>query len=481
MKVLSTERELDELSRDSGIIRIRPRVAYVTYTEEEVSSVVEAAVGSDESVTPRGAGTSIPSQSVGRGSLLLQGRKRAELVSGNKVRCEPALVKGELNKLLEIAGRWMPVDPSSYLSCTVGGMVANNSSGVRTPRYGSTISYVEALKAVIPGIGIQDFSPCTVEAAFSGDRLTKTLAGLLVENWKTIVEEQPRVSKNSSGYRLEKVLHDGLFDAPKLMVGSEGTLGVFTEVTFSTLPRQDSRVLLIVEAELDDLDPIVSAFRALGPTAIELVDKSIFKKTGREGKISKYSRTEDEYMLFCEFEGSEDFLKGKLHDLGESKAGSFEPLVLTSGSDVRDAWEVRNESLTLALEIKDGGRVLVPGVEDLVAPPDRLGDLVKLLREQFETRGLSYISYGHAGDANLHSRPLLDPTLRSERRILDELMEESFEAVWKMGGSITGEHGDGMLRAPYVARQYPKTHELMRRVRQTFDPKGILNPGVKII
>jgi glycolate oxidase len=112
---------------------------------------------------------------------------------------------------------------------------------------------------------------------------------------------------------------------------------------------------------------------------------------------------------------------------------------------------------------------------------ERLGDLVKLLRDQFEKRGLGYISYGHAGDANLHARPLLDPSLPSERRMLEEIMEESFEAVWKMGGSMTGEHGDGMLRAPYVARQYPKSSEVMKRIRETFDPRGILNPGVKVI
>ena len=481
MKVLSTDRELDELSRDSGIINIRPKVGYMAYSEEEVSTVIETASRAGEPVTPRGAGTSIPSQSVGRGSVLLQGRHNAALASADRVTCEPALVKGELNRLLEGAGRWMPVDPSSYLTCTVGGMVANNSSGVRTPRYGSTIRYVETLRAVIPGIGARLLGPSTIEDALSGDKLTKTVAGLLVENWKTIIDEQPRVSKNSSGYRLEKVLHDGLFDAPKLIVGSEGTLGVITEVTFSTLPKQLSRVLLIVESELGELDSIVSAFRVHDPTAIELVDKSIFRRTGREGRISKYSRTDSEYMLFCEFEGSEDFLKVKLDGVVGSEAGGFEPLVLTTSSDVREAWEVRNESLTLALEIRENGRVLVPGVEDLVVPPDRLGDLVKLLRNQFERRGLSYISYGHASDANLHARPLLDPTLRSERRVLDELMEESFEAVWKMGGSMTGEHGDGMLRAPYVARQYPKTHDIMKRVRETFDPKGILNPGVKIV
>jgi FAD/FMN-containing dehydrogenase len=481
LRVLTSEADLEALSSDSGIIKIRPTVGYVADTEAEVESVIELAGRSGGAVTPRGAGTSIPSQSVGKGSVLLQGRRMAALLPEGRVRCEPALVKGDLNKLLEPTGRWMPVDPSSYLSCTVGGMVANNSSGIRTPRYGSTIDYVERLRAVIPGEGARSLVAVPMEQALSSDRITRTVAELLQENWKTIVDEQPRVTKNSSGYRLEKVLHDGVCDLPKLLVGSEGTLGVLTEATFATHAKAGSRILLIVEVGLDELDAFVSAFRIHDPTAVELVDKSVFRKMGREERIAKYSRTENEYLLFCEFEGTEEILQEKMEAIAGSKAGGFEPIVLTSPSEVRDAWEVRTETLTLALEIRDGKRSLVPGVEDLVVPTERLGDLVRLLRDQFERRGLGYISYGHAWDANLHARPLLDPSLSSERRMLEEIMEESFEAVWKMGGSMSGEHGDGMLRAPYVARQYPKSYEVMKRIREVFDPKRMLNPGVKVI
>ena len=119
-------------------------------------------------------------------------------------------------------------------------------------------------------------------------------------------------------------------------------------------------------------------------------------------------------------------------------------------------------------------------MEDLVVPPEMLADLVRLLIDQFERRGLEYISYGHAGDANLHARPLLDPSDPKGRKVLEELMEDCFEAVWKMGGSMTGEHGDGMLRAKYVERQYPKTFWIMREMKKIYDPNGILNPGVKL-
>ncbi len=481
MKVVSDGARLEDLANDSGIIRIKPRVAYVAESEAEVESVIELASVSGEPVTARGGGTSIPSQSVGRGAILLQGRADAVILPDGGVACEPALVKGDLNAKLEGVGRWLPVDPSSYLSCTVGGMVANNSAGIRTPKYGSTIRYVNALRVVIPGLGARSLVPVKVEDALSGERLFRRIAELLDDNRRSIAAEKPRVTKNSSGYRLESVVHDGLLDIPKLIVGSEGTLGVITGVTFSTLEKTGTRLLLIVDAELEELDRAAAAFRAHAPSAVELVDKSVFRRTGKMGRIAKYSRSDAEYMVFCEIEGTEARLRECLDQMASTDAGSLEPLILTDPQDVRDAWAVRNESLTLALAVKEGGRTFVPGVEDLVVPFERLGDLVRLLRGEFERRGLPYISYGHAGDANLHARPLLDPTDRGDRGVLEDIMEACFEAVWRMGGSITGEHGDGMLRARYVARQYPRSFPVMQEVRRAFDPKGLLNPGVKIV
>jgi len=197
-------------------------------------------------------------------------------------------------------------------------------------------------------------------------------------------------------------------------------------------------------------------------------------------RISKYSRSDAQYMVFCEFDGPSGNPGMKTGEVAASGAGSFDPLVLQGPDDISKAWEVRNETLNIAQDIKKGSKILVPGVEDLVAPPDRLGDLVKVLLDQFTKRGLEFISYGHAGDANLHARPFLDPADPRDRATLDGLMEECFEAVWKMGGSMTGEHGDGMLRARFVERQYPKTYWIMRELKELFDPNGVLNPGVKL-
>jgi FAD/FMN-containing dehydrogenase len=480
LRQISSQDELDQLSIDAGIIRLKPKSAYVAHTEDEVAGLLRMGEQEKLGITARGGGTSIPSQSVGIGAILLQGREEITYLDNGDVACQPALVKADLNRALADAGRWMPVDPSSYASCTIGGMVANNSSGIRRPKYGSTIDYVRELRVVVPGDAPRQVAALKVEAALAADERTKKLASLILENDSAIRAEAPKVTKNSSGYRLERVVHDGVFDLPKLFVGSEGTLGVFTEILFSTLARPKWKVLFIVESSLEELDEVVSAFRLHSPAALELVDKSVFRMMNRWERISRFSRSESPYMVFCELDGKHGDGGAWIESVAESKAGGYDPLVVSSAREIAEAWEARNETLTLAQEVRKGTRILVPGVEDLVVPPDRLGDLVGLLMEQFERRGLEYISYGHAGDANLHARPLLDISDPGGWRVLDELMEECFESVWKMGGSMTAEHGDGMLRARFVERQYPRTFWIMREVKRLYDPKCILNPGVKL-
>ncbi|QQG48956.1 MAG: FAD-binding oxidoreductase [archaeon] len=480
MKELTSKEDLEALSRDAGIITFHPQRAFEAETEVDVISSLKLADDSGLSLTPRGGGTSIPSQSVGRGIVLVQKMQGFALVEG-VASCGPALVKGKLNEALGDLGLWMPVDPSSYSSCTVGGMAANNSAGIRTPKYGTTIDHVEWLRVILPGGDAMRLEPGSLEEAANGsDPRVRKVCELILQNHKEILAERPRVSKNSSGFRLERAIEGDRLHLEKLFVGSEGTLGVFTEVGFATRRKPGWRVLFVVETTLEGLGDAVSAFRSTSPTAIELLDRSVFRRMGKEEMLSKYAKSDSNYLLFTEYDG-EGSPDAKIEEVAGSKVSGYEPLVITDPAAISEAWEVRNETLKLGLQVRSGGKVLVPGVEDLVVPGERLPDLVRLLQTEFDRRGLEYISYGHAGDANLHARPLLDPTDSSGRRTLDNLMDECFEAVWRMGGSMTGEHGDGMLRAPYVGRQYPKTYWIMKEIKSLFDPKGVLNPGVKLV
>jgi FAD/FMN-containing dehydrogenase len=193
MRKSTRDAELRELSRDGGILTLTPKVAYFAETEEEVVRAMREASVAGLSVTPRGGGTGIPTQSVGRGAILLQSRRHVEVRSDHAI-CHPGVVKAELNMALTAADRWMPVDPSSYASCTVGGMVANNSSGIRTPKYGSTIDYVMGLRVAFADGEAKPVSPIPAEEALHSDPRTRKAASLVLENISEIMDERPNVT-----------------------------------------------------------------------------------------------------------------------------------------------------------------------------------------------------------------------------------------------------------------------------------------------
>ncbi len=482
LKTLKTEQELSEYSRDAGIYTIRPRAVLIAENEPELLDVVRRAEREGVPLTPRGSGTSIPSQAVGGGYVVLQSAREVR-VTGVDFTCSPAVVKADLNSFLEARDLWMPVDPSSYRACSIGGMVGNNSSGPRTVKYGSTIDYVKELTVVLPKEGIKVVKPIPLEDALHGDPTTRRVADLVVESWKKIVRERPRTTKNSSGYRLERLIHDGLFDLPKLFVGSEGTLGLISRIKCRTIKKPAFRRLIILGIDaLKELDGAVEELQVLGPSAVELLDKSIFAKVKKESMLTQFKSPPSGYLVYAEIESNDeaDLERSCEQVASNEKLIQYDPILLSEREEMTRVWEARNQILTIAGEMRVGKRSPVPGVEDLVVPREKLGAILGFLETTFSGLGLQFISYGHAGDANLHIRPLLDLDESKDRRLLDEIMRDCFEEVWKLGGSITGEHGDGLLRAAYVREQYPETYDLMIKIKQIYDPRWLMNPGVKV-
>ncbi len=482
MRILTEKKVLSEYSKDAGIRTIEPRAVLVAEDEGDLLQVIQRAHRDRLPLTPRGSGTSIPSQSVGNGYVVLQSQREVQVV-GREFLCTPAVIKADLNFTLGQSNLWMPVDPSSYRACSIGGMVSNNSSGARTLKYGSTIDYVKELIVVLPEEGRRVLKALPLDEALHGDGTTRKVANLVAENWKTILNEKPKTTKNSSGYRLERLIHDGLFDLPRLFVGSEGTLGLISRITCRAMERPPLRSLLVVSIDsLKDLEILVEELRPSKPSAVELLDKSIFLKGRRRELIRQFSGSEKGYLVYAELEGKDESELEKVFDrvASNEKLAEFDPLLLTDPGEMSKAWETRDITLTIAGEMRSGNRYPVPGIEDLVVPTGKLKDLLAFLETTFADLGLEFISYGHAGDANLHVRPLLDLSDGRDKKLHGEIMRNCFEEVWKMGGSITGEHGDGLLRAEYVKEQYRETYELMVQIKEIYDPKWLMNPGVKL-
>jgi len=288
LRILTEKKVLAEYSKDAGIRTIEPRAVLVAEDEGDLLKVIQTANRDGLPLTPRGSGTSIPSQSVGSGYVVLQSQREVQVV-GREFLCTPAVIKADLNLTLEQSNLWMPVDPSSYRACSVGGMVSNNSAGARTLKYGSTIDYVKELIVVLPEEGRRVVKALPLDEALHGDGTTRNVANLVVENWKTILREKPKTTKNSSGYRLERLIHDGLFDLPLLFVGSEGTLGLISRITCRARGRPPLRGLMVFSIEsLKDLEIVVEELRLSKPSAVELLDKAIFLKARRGDLLRQF-------------------------------------------------------------------------------------------------------------------------------------------------------------------------------------------------
>jgi len=286
LRILTEKKALSEYSKDAGIRTIEPRAVFVAEDEGDLLQVIRRANRDGVPITPRGSGTSIPSQSVGSGYVVVQSQKEVQ-ISGREFQCTPAVIKADLNFTLEQSNLWMPVDPSSYRACSIGGMVSNNSAGARTLKYGSTLEYVKELTVFLPEEGRRVVKALPLDEALHSDGSTRKVANLMVENWKTVLQERPKTTKNSSGYRLERLIHDGLFDLPRLFVGSEGTLGLISRITCVTRGRPPLRSLMVVSIDsLKDLEVVVEELRVSKPSAVELLDKSIFLKARRRGTWS---------------------------------------------------------------------------------------------------------------------------------------------------------------------------------------------------
>ncbi len=481
LRTLTGKKVLAEYSRDAGIHAIEPRAVLVAEDEGDLLQVIQRANRDRVPLTPRGSGTSIPSQSVGGGYVVVQSQKEVQ-ISGREFLCTPAVIKADLNFTLEQSSLWMPVDPSSYRACSIGGMVSNNSAGARTLKYGSTIDYVKELMVVLPEEGRRVVKALPLEEALHSDSATRKVANLVAENWRTILREKPETTKNSSGYRLERLIHDGLFDLPKLFTGSEGTLGLISRITCLTTGRPPLRSLMVVSIEsLKDLEVVVEELRVSKPSAVELLDKSIFHKARRGELLRQFPGSEKGYVVYAELEGKYESELERVFEriASNEKLAEFDPFLLREAGEMSKAWETRDLTLAIAGGLRSGNRYPVPGVEDVVVPPGKLRDLLAFVETTFADLGLEFILYGHAGDANLHVRPFLDPWDGRDKQLLSEIMRSCFEEVWKMGGSISGEHGDGRLRAEYVKEQYPDTYGLMVQVKEIYDPNWLMNPGVK--
>lgn len=491
--VIRGELLFDDISRtlystDASIFQVQPLGVIVPANEEDIQAIVRYAAEHHVSVTARGAGSGLAGESLTEGLVLDLSRHFRQIgqIGEDTVRVQPGVVYRELNRQLAKVGRRFAPDPASGEQCTIGGMLANNASGAHALKHGYTRDHVHQLRVVLNNgeadrLGQEPRSPVNG----SGTRKREILAGLvplLEQNAELIRACQPRTRFNRCGYLLHDVLTPENVDLGRLLVGSEGTLALFTEATLRTVPLPEGRGLTLLGFPgLEAATKAVLRCVASQPAACELLDRRLL--TLVRGAYPEYEAlvpAATEAVLLVEFESecagearraSEDLLRlfQEQQDLTVGKSAE-------NDAEVAWLWRLRDLALPMLYGLP-GKAQPVAFVEDVGVPPEQLGLYLHRVQDILQKQQVTASFLVHAGAGQIHTRPFLDLRRPENAAKLRAITEEIYHLVFDLGGTISTQHGVGLARTPWVAQQYGRLYSVFCEVKALFDPENLFNPG----
>jgi FAD/FMN-containing dehydrogenase len=490
---------------DGSILSVPPAVLVYPRSENDVRKVTRftwqlAERGRVIPVTARGAGTDLAGAAVGGGIVISFPAHMHRILElddkSGVIIVEPGTNYGKLQQTLHTHDRFLPPYPACVEYSTIGGAVANNTGGDKSIKYGSTREFVRSLRVVLANgevietgrLSKRDLSKKLGLASFEGE-IYRALDALIEENQAVIDKMNLTVTKNTAGYALDMVKsRDGSMDLTPLIVGSQGTLGIVTEISLDTEQYNPTSTLLV--AGFDDLEKVQSAILELRelsemPSAIEMVDGHLLasvEKINPNLLKDVVQRPYPKVVLLVEFDNPSERTQKKMvkkaRKLLERLAIGVQ--VETEPVKQEQLWKIRQSSSTIVSHVEGQARAL-PFIEDGVVPPERFREYLEGIYQLFERNHLQPAVWGHAGDGNLHLQPSLDLSQVGDRQRAFRMLDEYYNLVISLGGSTSGENGDGRLRAPYLEKLYgPEVYALFAKVKQIFDPYGTLNPGVKM-
>jgi FAD/FMN-containing dehydrogenase/Fe-S oxidoreductase len=481
---------------DASIYELRPLGVVRPRTVDDVAAVVRYAAENHLPLHARGAGTGLAGESLGRGIVVDFSRYFRRIIADDhtRVRVQPGVVLESLNRYLCSSGRLFGPDPAMRSVTTMGSVVAVDAAGSHWPRYGSARQHVEELQVVLPDGSQMRLGQHAIDQDIGGHDepsdetvrlhgIINAVNGLIKRHATTIEDRRPQSLVNCSGYRLDDVLNDGTLNLAKLFVGSEGTLGLITEATLSVeqLPMHRSCVLLLFES-LDQAAHAALEIAALNPAACDLMDRrhlSLARET--DVRYELLIPGEAEAVLLVEYHADcREELKQKLDEVIDKiqyKLGlAAASHVAEDDIDFQLYWGL-SQRFTPTLQRMPGSSRPTPCIEDIAVPLAALPVFMRHVQDTLKRLQVTASVFGHAAQGQLHIRPFLDLTVDSDVRTMESLAAALYDQVWLLRGTISGEHGDGLSRTPFLAKQYGPLVNVFRELKQIFDPQGILNPG----
>jgi FAD/FMN-containing dehydrogenase len=490
---------------DGSVFAVPPAMIVYPRGENDVRKTMRfawqlAERGRSIPVTARGAGTDQGGAAIGSGIILAFPAHMNRIIEfdgkSGAVIVEPGINYAKLQQTLETHSRFLPPFPASYEYSTIGGAIANNASGEKSIKYGDTGGYVRSLRVVLANgevietrrLSKRELGKKLGLPTFEGE-VYRAVDTLLEENHELLAGTQLNVTKNVAGYNLADIKNtDGSFDLTPLFVGSQGTLGIVTEATLKTEAYNPETTLIV--SHFDDIaeaQAAVQELRALGdlPSAIEMVDGNLLEAVeaiNPNQLKDVVSHPLPKTILLVEFDAGNERQQKKLVKRAQKLLNQRATHVQTDRDPEKQAqlWKIRHASATLISQVH-GHAKAVPIIEDGVVPLDKFTEYLQATQELFKRNGLQLAIWGHAGDANLHLQPYLDLSQVGDRQKAFKIIDEYYRLVISLGGSTSGEHNDGRIRAPYLKLLYgDEIYGLFQKVKLIFDPYNNLNPGVKM-
>jgi len=495
---------------DGSIYEVVPLAVAFPRDREDVVTLARYSGETNLPLVARGSGSGLAGGAIGSGVIVDFSRymRRIE-IDADTVRVQPGVVLERLNRELREHGRYLPPDPSNIDVTTIGGMLAVDAAGSHSIRVGSMRDYVQSVEMVLGGGSKVEFSAESLnqldippvrgrEEALSAPgtppsehissaelkrSIISKLAKLLKDHDRLIHEKQPRLVRNCSGYYLRGVASDNALHMPRMLVGSEGTLGMFTAATLHTAPLPAHRgVVLLLFGQLDAAVQTVQTISAEQPSACDLLDRRLLT-LAREAdpRFEDLISPAAEAALIVEQTGlSEPEVQARIAGvISAVRNVNLRAVVACEAycdEDVEFLWSLPHRVVPHLIRLRGPSRPL-PFVEDVAVPPEALSEFLIRAQKIFQNHEVTASLYAHAAAGQVHLRPFLPPPRPDEGARIEAIARDLYQVVFSVGGTISGEHGDGLARTAFIRSQYGPLYKVFQQIKDIFDPHNLMNPG----
>lgn len=515
-EVLDDSETLTTYSKDASIFEIKPQIVVFPKDTEDIKALVDFINQHPKdnlSITARSAGTDMTGGAIGESIILDIGKNLNKLIdfSENSATVQPGMFYRDFEVETLKKGLLLPTYPASREICTVGGMVATNAGGELELTYGPINKYLKSVKVILADGNEYTFQALNqaqlkkkiTQKGFEG-QIYSEIYDLIIENEELIKKARPQTSKNSTGFDLWDVWSGSAgFDLSKLIIGSQGTLGIITEIKLKLIKPKQHQVLLVISLpDLSNLDQVVQKVLEYKPEAFECFDDQtlklaldhawdLSKNFKHSNKLSAFldlifGKTSNlpNLVLLANFTADEkdEALQKAQTAMEAIKSFNLKAEIKKTPKDQEKYWLIRHKSFGLLMKYSKGLKAS-SFIDDIIVKPQYLHEFLPKLNETIAPYKdkIVYTLAGHIGDGNFHIIPLMDLTKEDVRAIIPELMEKVFKLVFEYKGSMSAEHNDGLIRGPYLPKMYgDDVYQLFKKVKEIFDPKNIFNPHKKV-